>query len=270
MVQLMISGGNTKEAIANEIFNFLDKVIVQAMNDRIEWFRAKALFAGKIDWTFNDINWVVDYGIPAANFLANRTGTDAWDSTTSKFWEDIATLMSLMNYDVAAFVMHVETFNKVIANAANNIVVTSREPFEQGGSLATVHRHVGSIERLSSDFRERASFILYSDESEIFDLSNPGKTTKLKFVPTGKILAVGNPSRRGYVVGEGSIVSPIRGLEVGYTHVAPTVEGGRPGLWAQAYTPEALPMQLHGRGAGNVIPVIRNADLIAVASSDLS
>jgi hypothetical protein len=59
--------------------------------------------------------------------------------------------------------------------------------------------------------------------------------------------------------------------DLGYTHIGPTVEGGgQMGRWAQLFTPEQLPMQLHGRAVTNGLPVVETPEKIAIASSDLS
>lgn len=269
LASITLNGGNTKEFLANEVLAFVDKVIAQSMYDRIEWLRAQALVTGAISWTFNGIAWSVSYGVPSANLLAQRTSTAAWDSTASAFWTDINLLYARLRYNVAAFVVHPDTLLAIVGNSVNNAEIVAQEMFGAGGSRTTIRRRIGTTERLSTDFREQVTLIAYGDEGEIYDTSNPGQTTKVPFMPQKKILAVGRPSRRGYMVGQGSTESAETGLELGYTHVGPTVEGGQPGLWAQVYTPEKLPMQLHGRGAANVIPVLENANLVAVASSQI-
>lgn len=270
LASITLSGGNTKEFLANEVLAFVDKVIAQSMYDRIEWLRAQALVTGAISWTFNGIAWSVSYGVPSANLLTQRTSTAAWDSTASAFWTDINLLYARLRYNVSAFVVHPDTLLAIVGNSVNNVEIIAQEMFGAGGSRTTIRRLLGDNERPSGDFREQVTLIAYGDEGEIYDTSNPGQTTKIPFMPQKKILAVGRPSRRGYMVGQGSTEDAATGLELGYTHVGPTVEGGgQPGLWAQVYTPENLPMQLHGRGAANVIPVIENANLIALASSQI-
>lgn len=264
------NSSNVRGFLTGEVLNFLDKVIGQSMYDRLEWLRAQALVTGAISWTFNKIAWSVSYGVPTANILTQRTSTAAWDSTASAFWTDIGLLYAALRYNVEAFIVHPDTLLAIVGNSANNMEIIAQESFGAGGSRTTVRRLLGDNERASRDFREQVTLIAYGDEAEIFDTSNPGQTTLVPFMPTKKILAIGRPSRRGYVVGQGGTEDPDDALALGYTHIGPTVEGnGAPGLWAQVYTPEHLPMQLHGRGAGNVIPVLENPDLVAVASSEI-
>jgi hypothetical protein len=270
LMNLQISGGNSKSALAQEALNFLNKVVIQPHFDRAEWMRAQALVTGAINWTYNDLNVNVDYGVPAANILSQRTSTAAWDESASAFWDDIALLYSALRYDVRAFIVHPDTLLAITGNTANNLEILNQERFAAGGSSVTVRRLLGSNERPSRDFRDSVTLVSYGDEGEIVDTSNPGQTIKVPFMPQKKILAIGNAGRRGYVVGEGATPDPQDDFALGYTHVGPTVEGnGTPGRWAQLYTPEHLPMQLHGRGASWVLPVIMQPSLIAVASSEI-
>lgn len=269
---LMLGPGPSaaKETLAREALNFLNKVVLQPHLDRAEWMRAQALVNGSLNWEFNELTVAVNYGLTADNILAQRTGTAAWDSTASAFWADIAALYSALRYNVRAFIVHPDTLLAIMSNSVNNLEIVSHEMFGAGGSTTTFRRLLGDLERSSRDFRETVTLISYGDEAEILDLAAPGTTTRVPFMPQKKILAIGNAGRRGYVVGEGSTPDPRDENVLGYTHVGPTVEGGgRPGRWAQLYTPEALPMQLHGRGASWVMPVIENPELIAVASSEI-
>src|SRR5690606_33827393 len=98
---------------------------------------------------------------------------------------------------------------------------------------------------------------------------NPGRTETVKFMPDGKILYIGNPGRNGYRVGTGSTDDPRDNLELGYHHIAPTVEGGgAPGRWARLYTPQDYPMHLRAEGASNELPVILSPDKIVVATTE--
>jgi hypothetical protein len=266
-MQLSLSGTPTNETLQNEVLNFLDKVIIQAHLDTMEYLRSRALVFGAIDWTFNKLNLAVDYGVPAANFLAERSGTASWDSTASAFWADIRLLRQVLNYDVRAFIAHPDTINAIVSNDVNKA-----EIFGQNGLNLSLRRLIGDNERPSTDVRDTVSLISYGNEAEILDPANPGETIKIPFMPRGRILAVGNAQLTGYRVGMGSAVEdPTLTGVLGYTHLAPTVEGGgRAGRWAELYVPQGRPMKLNGRGVTNGLPVIEAANRIAVASSDLA
>ena len=149
LTNLTLNSGNTKEFLANEVLAFIDKVIAQSMYDRIEWLRAQALVTGAISWTFNGINWSVSYGVPSGNFLAQRTGTAAWDSTASAFWADINLLYAALRYNVAAFIVHPDTLLAIVGNSANNAEIVAQEMFGAGGSRTTLRRLKGANERPS-------------------------------------------------------------------------------------------------------------------------
>jgi hypothetical protein len=266
LMMLAVNGQPTVDTVTNEALNFLEKVIVQAHLDTMEWLRAQALVLGSIAWTFNEITLNVDYGIPAANLLTTRSGNDGYGGTASKFWADIRLLQERLRYNVRAYIVHPDTANVILGNDVNNLEVLS-----QSDTSFQVRRLIGANgtnQRPSPDARDTIQFVIYGDEAEVMDISKPGETTILPFMPEGKILAIGNNTRPGYRVGEGSTPDPALDNALGYTHLAPTIEGGgRPGRWAELFVPERTPMKLHGRGVTNGLPVIEAPEKIAVATT---
>lgn len=257
----------SNEAAANTALNFLDKLIIQAHLDTFEYLRGKALTAGAIDWTFNKKRWQVDYGIPSGNFLPNRTGTAAYAGSASAFWSDVLLLRRILNYDVRAFIAHPDMISDIISNSVNSLRVTNQGPLG-----VEVVRFRGATEVPSGDQRERLTLIPYAAQGEIYDyVTGGGATTKVTFMPRTKLLAVGSGDTNQFTVGLGATTDPINTMRLGYTHIAPTVEGGgRPGRWSRLYVPDDRPMQLVGQGVTNGMPVIINNTKTAVASSDLS
>jgi hypothetical protein len=68
----------------------------------------------------------------------------------------------------------------------------------------------------------------------------------------------------------GSTIDPAADMALGYTHIAPTVEGnGLPGRWADLGTPDERPWELRGRGVSNVLPVIENPDKLVVLHTEM-
>lgn len=267
LMQLQLGGGNTKEALAQEALNFLNKVIVQAMLDRAEWLRGQALVNGEIDWTFNGINLAVDYGIPSANMLTSRTGNDAYDGSASKFWTDVREAQRLLRYSVRAVIAHSDTINAIVDNDVNAVEVLSQS---LGGFAIRKYKTISGNTVPSVDARDAISLIAYDEEGEILDPTNPDSTITVPFMQTGKLLFVGNNNQSGYRVGQGSTDDPTLDLALGYTHLAPTVEGGAPGRWARLFTPDGQPWQLRGQGAMNCLPVIEAPAKVVVASTTLS
>jgi hypothetical protein len=263
LMQLQVSGTPTNEIIMNEALNFLQKLVVQPLIDSMEWLRGQALTTGAINWTYNGKSLVVSYGVPAANILAQRTGTDVYDGTTSKFWADIVLLRQRLRGNLRAIVAHPDTVDRIRYNPANNAVAVQ----EDAGGL-TFRKIVPATGAFTNDVADIVQIVKYDREGEILNPADPTSTIIVPFCQRNKLVAIGNNNRTGYRVGEGSTDDPNRDNPIGYTHLGPTVEGGgRPGRWAQLYTPEAAPWELRGRGAMNGMPVIEAPDKIAVAST---
>lgn len=266
LMHLTAAGSPTRDTIQNEALNFLQKVIVQAHLDTMEWLRSQALVYGAIDWTFNKMNLTVDYGIPADNFLTTRTiaSNEAYGGTASAFWTDVRLLRRRLRYNVRAFIAHPDTIDLILFNDVNSLEIIG-----QTGYNFTLRRLIGDNERAASDTRDTITIMGYDGEAEVLDPSNPGETVIVEFMPRGKILAIGENTRPGYRVGEGSTPDPVQDRALGYTHLAPTVEGGGvPGRWAELYVPEREPMKLAGRGVTNGLPVIEVPNKIAVATTE--
>lgn len=262
LMQLLISGQPTNEVLLREALNFLDKVIVQGHLDTMEWLRGQALL-GQIDWTFNGKRLQVDYGIPSANKLTARTGNDGYGGSASKFWADVRSIRRLLKQDVRAILAHPDTIDMIRYTSANSLVVVAE------GAGSVTFRKVTTQGQFTQDTADTVALISYGLEGEVEDPANPGKAKKIPFLAAGKLIGVGNNGQSGYVVGQGSTVPPANAL--GYTHLAPTVEGGgRPGRWANLYTPQDEPWQLIGRGVTNGLPVIEAPEKLVIATTEMA
>lgn len=271
MREMQYNGSLSNDFMVNEALNFLQKVIIQAHLDTSEWLRGQALVYGLINWTFNKKNLYVNYGIPTANFLTARTDSsnDSYSDSASAFWTDVIAARRLLRYNVRTAIMNSATMDKIVGNSVNNLELLS-----QTNSMFTVrkYRTVGGNTVPESDSRYTMNFVVYDEETEILDTTagSLGRTQTVKFMPDGKILFVGQNTYNGYRVGQGSTDSPRNDLELGYHHIAPTVEGnGASGRWARLYTPEGFPMQIRGQGVCNELPVITAPDKIVIATTEL-
>lgn len=265
-IQRIRSQGNpTNDFLVNEVLNFLNKVIIQGHLDVMEYLRGKALVNGAIDWTFGNQNLTVDYGIPAGNFLPQATGAEAYDKASSTLWDDIRKVREVLNYNVRAMIAHPTTLFAIIGNDANNLEVLSDE-----NGIFRFRRLIGNNERPSQDSRDMVEIISYGEQGEIIDPANPDQTIQIDYMPVGKILCVANNTRSNYRVGEGATDDPELDRALGYTHIAPTVEGGgTPGRWARLFTPQTRPWQLVGQGVTNGLPVIEAEKKIAVLDTEI-
>lgn len=268
LMQIAVNGAPTVDTIQREALNFLDKVILQAHFDTTEWLRGQALSAGAIDWTFGTARLQVDYGVPTANKLTARTGNDGYGGSASKFWTDVQAARRLLKNNVRAFIAHPNTIDMIRYNSVNSMVVTS----ESNGTITFRKKQAtvdgSNINFLSDDAGDVVTLVSYGIEGEVYDPSNAGQTLRIPFMPTGKVVAIGNNSGTQYIVGAGS-TQPVEN-SLGYTHIAPTVEGGGvPGRWAEIYVPEGAPWSFAGRGAANILPVIEANEKIVILTTDM-
>lgn len=272
MRQMRVDGTLTNDFLVNEALNFFQKVIIQAHLDRAEWLRGQALVTGAINWTFNQKNLLVSYGIPTANFLTTRTdvNNDAYGDTASAFWTDVAQARKLLRYNVRAAIMNSTTMDQILGQSANNLEVLS-----QDNGTFSVRRFTtqGGNTIRDTDARYMMSFIVYDEEAEVLDTTAGatfGRTQTVKFMPDGKILFIGANTQSGYRVGTGSTDDPQNALELGYHHIAPTVEGGgTPGRWGRLYVPEGRPMHLTGQGVENSLPVLTAPEKLVIATTEI-
>lgn len=274
MLQRLASQGtDTIDVIQQNGLNFVDKLVVQSLLDREEWLKGQALVTGELDWTFNGKRLQANYGIPSGNFLTSRSGNDAYGGSASKFWTDWYSAQEILNWQVSAAIIHPTTLKAILANVAVNQLqfVTSNPELGifQFARLTTL----GGNTIISSDPRDFVTFFVHNREGEIWDLANPGSTTKVPFMPVGKILFIGAPVYDStFLVGEGATEPPALNtpVRIGYGHVAPTTEGGGvPGRWAQLYVPENAPWSLAARGCENFLPVIQAPDRVVIATTSV-
>lgn len=269
VMRLQLGGGNTTEAIVQNVLNFLNKVIIQSHLDRMEWLRGEALVQGNLLWTMNNKTLSVAYGVPAANFLTHRAGTAGYGGSASVFWSDVRALRKALRNNVRAFIAHPDTIDMIRYNSVNALTTIA-----ESDSTVTFQRYIGGTPNiaLSPDSADRVTIVSYGREGEVLNpAAAPGAATVIvPFMPRGKLLAIGNNTQSAFIVGTGSTEDPDDANALGYTHLAPTIEGnGAPGRWAQLYTPENEPWSLVGRGVTNGLPVITAPEKIAVGSTDM-
>lgn len=266
---MMLRLGNsapTNEVILQNVLNFVQKVIVQPHLDTAEWLRSRALVTGLLQWTFGDIVVNVDYNVPAGNKLTARTGNDGYGGSTSKFWTDERAARRILKR-VRARIANPETIDMIRYNTANDVVTVAED-----GGLITLRRIVPDTATFTADAGDVVRLIAYDKEAEILDPDNPGQTIKIPFMPTGKVLWIGDNVVNGFNIGvdQGSTLDPALNNRLGFTHIAPTVEGGgRPGRWANVFTPQNEPYKIHGRGVTNLLPVIEAPSKIVIGTTDM-
>ncbi len=158
--------------------------------------------------------------------------------------------------------MNSNTYYSIIDNSVNNIRVV-----DGSGDSRSIIRFVGTTETNSLDARDRTNIILYDKSGSGL---TPNATLQAKpFLPDGYVVLVGEQQPDGFELTQGSTEDPDNMLRLGYTHIGPTVEGGRMGIWSRIFTPEAKPYQLMGESYVNAMPVILNPNKIIILKTDL-
>lgn len=264
-------GGDARGWLRGEVEAIFTNIVMQAQLDTMEWLRGQALSEGDgIDWTYDGVNLTVDYGIPVGNVLTVRTlaSNAAYGGTASAFWTDVRAAQRLLNYRVTAFIAHPDTVDAIIHNSVNTARVIGQDT---NGGWFDIQRYTGTTEMASGDTRDTLRLWTYGLEGEVIDPANPTQTVKVPFLAPGKLLAIGQAGRGGYVVGMGSQSDPLDNRPVGYTHIGPTVEGANvPGRWGRMYVPQERPWELHGESVTNGLPVIEDASKIVIAETELA
>lgn len=268
-MQATLAGGNTTLIAVQAILQFTSKLLLQPHYDRREWLRAQALFFGSIDWQFNGADLQVDYGVPADHVFTTRTGNDAYDGSASKFWTDWKAARLILGDSFRGAMLTRETLDAIVENPVNKVTVLA----DANGNVSIV-RYAGSDDGLrppSPDQRERATFVVYDKEGEVWDLDNPGQTKKVRIIPSGVLGFFGSVDRSSeFIVGEGATTDPENDRAIGYSHIGPTVENnGRTGIWVDVGVPREMPQHLEGRARGRFLPVIENEDKVVLASTTI-
>lgn len=271
MLRLQAGGGDDTRALAARVVNFA-KWLRQPLLDTAEFLRGMALMTGGIDWTFNQKRIQFTYGVPAGNLFAQRTGTAAYDSTASVFWDDWYAARDILLGRVRAVFATPKTITAITSNAANSMRLITQD---ERGSVSFVRLSDPTTGQVDSDIRAQGRMVAYDATGNVFDLSsgNLGKVIQVPFLSDGYIIIVGGGLSAGQVFNVDETGDEVRdptGLELGYTHIAPTVEGGAVGRWERVFTPENRPYQLQGETVMNLVPVLEGVENLVVLRTALT
>jgi hypothetical protein len=264
-MRIRAGGGDDTQAIADRIINFA-KFLRQPLLDTAEFLRGMALMTGGIDWTFNQKRVEVSYGVPAGNLIAERTGTAGYGGSASVFWADWYAARTLLNGRIRVVFATPATIAMITGNSVNSVRILTDD---ERGSASFVRLSNPSMDVASSDRRDRVSMVAYDASGNVFDLSSAGLglVVQVPFLSDGYVIIVGGGSASGQafsVDSTGDEARDTRGVELGYTHIGPTVEGGSVGRWERIFTPENRPYQLQGEAAMNLVPVMTGPENLVV------
>ena len=255
-----VISGNGLQYVRNFVVNWLRKVIGQSFKDRHELMRGEALATGKLVLR----GGTVDYGVPAENFFAKRTGMDAYGTSDTSFWQDMRRGEAKLR-SVRARIMSMTTLHSILDSPNARLAVTSETISAQGNiKIVQVRRTVNNGQTFSQDTRDGYTLIGYGRSVTI----KVGRSfAQQQVLPDGKIILVG--SNDVQVTSTDGTVTTRPGL--GRTHVGPTVEGdGRPGAWLNAYTPQGRPMQAVAEGATNSLTIFDAPERLVVLDTEVA
>lgn len=282
-LNVLRNGGNLSQARAatntqavEALLNVTNLLILQGHFDTFEGLRGQLVTTGKIDWIFNGIPLKIDYKIPNKQKIV-RSGTESYYASGSKWWADVATAKRLLPGGIVAVLLHPNTYDAIVSNPANQIIITDENDITGTASFV---RNVGAkqgnepiVQIPSADGRERITVVRYGAQGSVINSQKPEELKNINFIPEGFIVFIGNNDIKGFRLStnQGSQNNAQqRALRLGYTHIAPTIEGqGRPGRWGRIFTPEGRPYQLQAEGVTNGLPMLENKDKLVILKTDM-
>lgn len=254
-----------KERLTENILQF-STMMLKAQWDTWEWLRSRAITKGVIDWQYGVNDLYVQYGVPTGN-VKSYTSTDSFYNTASKFWTFIRFLYTKLS-EGFTLVMNYNTWMSIIDNSVNNITVLSDTMLGNGLSVKEIqYVNQDKVNPQQRDMRERQRIIVYNKSGTVIDKS--GNLSALPFMDDGDLVAIGAEKPEGFELLLGSVDDPTKEYQLGYTHIAPTVEGGQAAIWQRVFTPQDKPYQLQAETASNGLPVIINPRRIVQATTGM-
>ncbi len=256
-------GGDKTKILAREMVSFYQSMVLGSLHSTTEWMRGRAL-CGAIEWAYNGVKLTVDYNIPAGN-KRDRVGGEAYDQDGSKFWEDTNAARAALDGDIKTVLMNNKTFDGIRQNPANKI--TTLELDDENNRYLLQKRK--DNDDLSEDIAHKLVVTVYNRSGLKIVPGKTGegaKTEKVRFIPDGKTIFIGAQDTEAYRIGQEERAPDA----IGYTHIAPTIEGGAMGRWGRIYVPDDKQYQLNVEGAQNLLPVIENPENLFVLTTELS
>ena len=255
-----LARGDGVAYLRNFVLNWLNTVIAQSFSDRFELMRGETLFTGQLTLR----GGTVDFGVPARNRFARRTGSQAYGGPDSLLWRDMRAADNILG-STRTRIMSMNTLNELLDSARNPLSVTS-ENITAGGNIKIVgvRRLIGSQQTLSLDAREAFTLVGYSRRVAL--KVGQGYAYQ-QVVPDGKIAVIGSNSVTIDQTDGTTVTRP--GL--GRLHVGPTVENeGRPGVWLNAYTPQDRPYHAIAQGAANALTILDAPEKLVILDTEMS
>ncbi|MBZ9753184.1 major capsid protein [Deinococcus sp. HMF7604] len=272
--QLGRLGNRTRGDLMSEAaLNLYEKGCIQALDDTEEYLRAKALMTGAISWTFNKKTLTVDYNVPAGNKFVARTGVNGYGGSSSKFWADYLDADAIVQ-GAELLLMSNATLNKILNNPAHNIRVISdiyspQRNIRRVQVVRAVQTASGITVGDDRDARYSVTLTAYLRKGNIVDPTTTGGVIQVNLIPDNKIAVIGRRDTNQLISIDGT---PTPQSTLGYTHIAPTIEGQNVnsplGRFGRLFTPDQRPWELIAEAVENCLPVIEAPERIVLLETD--
>ena len=246
--------------LRNFVLNWLRDVIAQSFTERFELMRGETLFTGQLALR----GGTVDFGVPARNRFAKRTGAQAYGGAQSKLWADMRAADNLLGV-TRTRIMSMNTLNYILDSADNPLMVESTNISEGGQTkIVRVKRLVGSQLTATQDAREAFTLVGYG--RRVPRRVGQGVAYE-QVIPDGKIAVIGS----GSVTLDRQDGTTVTRPGLGRLHVGPTTENeGRAGVWLNAYTPQDRPYHAVARGAANALTVLDAPERLVILDTEVA
>lgn len=247
----------------NVLLNFAE-MLLKSQWDNYEYCAGKALTEGVLQLTGTGGQYVnVDYGVPAAN-IKNRTSTESYYNTATKYKDDVRFVGSVLKTGFVQ-VMNQNTYQSVIDNVGttgNNLQVVVND----GARRELVFQNTSQL-RPIDDVRDRIKVIVYNKSATL--LNALGEKITKPMLDDGRIICIGEEMPDGFNLLEGSVNDETRKWELGYTHIAPTVESATSGFFQKIYTPQDEDYTVIGKTASNGLPMMINPNRLVILKTGM-
>ncbi len=276
-IQLGNVAGNLRDYLLDRFLNWLEVGGEQGLLDRREYTRGLALSTGQIQTTEGDgenkKTIAIDFELPASNRPAKFTAANGFGGTTSQFKSVVRTARRALRGGLRAIVMSDDTLNMILDNPAHGFVVTA-ESLSPQGNIRTVQVQTAVYQggqtitpAIDRDVNATLTLIGYSRTVNL--RTTAGTLIETQAFPDGVVSFIGNNSRLSRQTVQGGVVQRINAL--GYTHIAPTVEGGLvPGVYLNAYVDPNRPWEIRAHGAQNFLPILEEPKALYIAQTDMA
>lgn len=261
---------NTQSIFENFIARLNEDGIQLALDYGEEVYRAVALAYGKISVVdVNTGNAVsLDFGVPDGHKVS-RTGAEAYDKASSKWWGDVQTARERLGVEPVALT-DPATWNAIFNNPANAMVMVSgAAPVRLGADVwayrvtqaAMTRKANGDIDynfgQSSNDYRKNATVIVYGAKVD--------KAGAPYFWPQGRVTFLRESARRVEII-DGQIVQGALGV----THIGPNTEAGQQSTrYTKIYVPEGAEFEVRAKGSEDIAPHIEEPRNLFLAKTEI-